>query len=70
MQQRSKIRQQYGIKGSTTGDCCVAYWCPCCSTVQNDKEVVARTQGLVTDGYQQEGGMQAGMQAGAQAGTQ
>ena len=66
MQQRSRIRQQYGIKGSTTSDCCVAYWCPSCSTVQNDKEVVFRTQGLVTDGYQQEGGMQATTQATTQ----
>lgn len=58
MQQRGKIREKYGIKGSSTNDCCVSYWCPCCATVQNDKEVVSRTKGLVTDGYQQQGGMQ------------
>ena len=58
MQQRTKIRERYGIKGSTMNDCCVAYWCPCCSTVQNDKEVVSRTKGVIADGYMPQAGMQ------------
>lgn len=58
MQQRTKIRERYGIKGSTVNDCCVAYWCPCCSTVQNDKEVVSRTKGVIADGYMPQAGMQ------------
>lgn len=62
MQQRGNIRKKYGIEGSTTNDCCVSYWCPCCSIVQNDKEVVSRTKGVVASGYTPQTPMQAKQQ--------
>ena len=58
MKQRGEIREKYGIEGSGCGDCCTAFWCPCCAMVQNDKEVRMRSSGVDTSGYQPQGGMQ------------
>ncbi|CAI4219267.1 unnamed protein product [Parascedosporium putredinis] len=55
MMKRKEIRIKYGIKGGAMGDCCTAYWCTCCATIQQEKEVVTRTKGLegvVQQGYQ------------------
>lgn len=54
MLKRSEIRERYGIKGDGTGDCCAAYWCACCTLIQHDKEVIARTSPAapVAQGYQ------------------
>ncbi|PKS09941.1 hypothetical protein jhhlp_004564 [Lomentospora prolificans] len=62
MVKRTEIRNAYGIKGSTTSDCCTAYWCGCCATIQQEKEVINRTKGavnVVNQGYQSPPGMQA-----------
>ncbi len=56
MIKRGEIRRQYGINGSMMGDCCVAYWCSCCASVQHDKEVKSRSA-PVTQGYQPQPGM-------------
>jgi len=61
MMKRTEVRQAYGIKGSATGDCCTAYWCSCCATIQHEKEVVNRTAGavgVVLQGYQAPANMQ------------
>ncbi|PUU83436.1 PLAC8 family-domain-containing protein [Tuber borchii] len=39
---RQKIRQRYNIAGGDVGDCCTTYWCPACSLIQNEKEVILR----------------------------
>ncbi|RPA91619.1 PLAC8-domain-containing protein [Choiromyces venosus 120613-1] len=39
---RQQIRQRYNIAGGSLGDCCVTYWCPACSLIQNEKEVILR----------------------------
>ncbi|KAF6839683.1 PLAC8 family protein [Colletotrichum musicola] len=55
---RTGIREQFGIEGSQVGDWCTAIWCPCCAVLQQDKEVVSRTEyAPVTDGYKLQGGM-------------
>lgn len=61
MMKRSEIRETFGMQGDGTSDCCVTYWCPCCALIQQDKEVKVRTSnaaGLITQGYQAQGGMQ------------
>ncbi|KAF4806342.1 Cell number regulator 11 [Colletotrichum siamense] len=56
MSKRTDIRQQFGIDGSECGDCCTAYWCPCCVLIQHENEVIGRTQyAPVTEGYQSQG---------------
>ncbi|KAL8357751.1 hypothetical protein RB601_009276 [Gaeumannomyces tritici] len=35
MIKRVEVREKFGIKGSGFGDCCAAYWCPCCVVLQN-----------------------------------
>ncbi|KAL8392342.1 hypothetical protein RB595_002510 [Gaeumannomyces hyphopodioides] len=61
MIKRVEIRERFGIKGSGFGDCCAAYWCPCCVVLQNDNEVKSRVgePGAVAaaQGYQQNPGM-------------
>ncbi|KAJ4558246.1 hypothetical protein HRR77_000260 [Exophiala dermatitidis] len=42
MMKRTEIREQFGIPGSSFGDCCTAYWCPCCAVIQQDNEVKFR----------------------------
>ncbi|CUS11879.1 unnamed protein product [Tuber aestivum] len=49
---RQKIRQRYNISGDDLGDCCITYWCPACSLIQNEKEVILReseAQGAITE---------------------
>ncbi|KAL0940231.1 PLAC8 family protein [Colletotrichum truncatum] len=62
MSKRIDIRKQFGIEGSQCGDCCAAYWCPCCSVIQQEKEVIDRTEyAPVTQGYEsQKQGMHMG----------
>lgn len=53
MMKRQEIREKYGIKGSGGSDCFEAYCCPCCSLIQQEKEVERRSQaGPVVQGYQ------------------
>ena len=40
---RSKVRNQYGIPGSTLGDVCAASLCPCCASIQLANEMDERT---------------------------
>jgi Cys-rich protein (TIGR01571 family) len=52
MMKRTEIRERFGIRGSGSGDCCTAYWCPCCVLIQQEKEVQSRTAaGPITQGY-------------------
>ncbi|KAH6972668.1 PLAC8 family-domain-containing protein [Ilyonectria destructans] len=52
MMKRGEIREQFGIQGSGTDDCCVSYWCSCCALIQQEKEVKDRiAQGPITQGY-------------------
>jgi Cys-rich protein (TIGR01571 family) len=58
MMKRTEIRERYGIKGSGCGDCCVSFWCLCCTLIQQDKEVRDRERargamiGVDATGYQ------------------
>eukprot|EP00899_Mesostigma_viride_P003240 jgi/Mesvir1/12917/Mv05936-RA.1 len=36
---RGKIRQRFGIPGSEAGDCCMHWWCTCCSYLQEAREL-------------------------------
>ncbi|KAG5472746.1 hypothetical protein LSCM4_02069 [Leishmania orientalis] len=38
---RRLARERYGISGSTCDDCCISYWCRCCSTQQVLLEMTA-----------------------------
>ncbi|KAK8016974.1 plac8 family [Apiospora rasikravindrae] len=42
MLKRTEIRNRFDIPGSTLGDCCASYWCPCCAVIQQDNEVKTR----------------------------
>ncbi|KAG5296467.1 hypothetical protein I7I50_09636 [Histoplasma capsulatum G186AR] len=55
--ERTKIRNKFNIDGWCIGDWCGACCCPCCSLIQEEKEVLVRTQ---ADGYQKVPGMTAG----------
>jgi len=39
---RGEMRNQLGINGSSFGDCCGAWCCPCCGLMQEEKEMVYR----------------------------
>ncbi|KAH6665340.1 PLAC8 family protein [Plectosphaerella plurivora] len=53
MMKRGEIRERFGIKGGGAGDCCTAYWCPCCALIQQEKEVKQRQEsGPIAQGYQ------------------
>lgn len=54
---RSNMREELGIKGSGFGDCCGAFWCPCCGLLQEEKEMVRRTEMSQGTGYQAPQGM-------------
>ncbi|KAI9811073.1 MAG: hypothetical protein M1827_005655 [Pycnora praestabilis] len=60
---RGDVRARYKLDGSGAGDCLRSYCCPCCVLVQEEKEVLLKTQGGVAhstqpQGYQKtEGGM-------------
>jgi len=53
--QRKKIREQYGLSGSSCGDCLRHLCCPCCSLIQEGKEVIERSKN--PSGYQPSEGM-------------
>jgi len=40
---RSKVRDRYGIPGTTLGDVCASLVCPCCASIQLANEVDERT---------------------------
>ncbi|KAI9899212.1 hypothetical protein N3K66_005673 [Trichothecium roseum] len=54
--QRAKIRNKFGIAGSSGNDWMVACCCPCCALVQHDNEIESRNpkmrQNVDTQGYQ------------------
>ncbi|KAK0374613.1 PLAC8 family protein [Colletotrichum paranaense] len=53
MNKRGDIRKKFHIEGSTCGDCCVSFWCPCCVLIQHENEVEGRTDyGPINTGYQ------------------
>ncbi|RHZ62292.1 PLAC8 family protein [Aspergillus thermomutatus] len=51
MIKRGELRERFGIQGSAFEDCWQSYCCPCCTLVQNEKEVEARSNNLQV-GYQ------------------
>jgi len=53
--ERGNFRNQYGIEGSTIGDCGATWCCPCCTLIQLDKESVQRC--VPPAGYQPTQGM-------------
>ncbi|TPX12768.1 uncharacterized protein E0L32_000945 [Thyridium curvatum] len=57
MRRRKAIREQYGIEGSSGGDCMTVCFCPCCGLIQDDKEVTFRESFGKTEGYQRNGDM-------------
>jgi len=60
MLQRSDVRAKYNLAGSGLGDCCRPYCCPCCELMQEEKELILRTNSASQQaaGYQKpEGGM-------------
>lgn len=58
MMKRGEIREQFNIKGSGCGDCCVSFWCSCCAIIQQEKEVKKRLEKVpITQGYATQGGM-------------
>ncbi|GFF65859.1 cell number regulator 11 [Aspergillus lentulus] len=56
MIKRGQLRQRFGIQGSTFQDCWQSCLCPCCTLVQNEKEVEARSNNIQV-GYQPPSGM-------------
>ncbi|EAS32318.3 uncharacterized protein CIMG_03342 [Coccidioides immitis RS] len=52
--QRGRMRDQYGINGSTFMDFFASCCCPCCGLLQEEKEAVARIE---SSGYQPPQGM-------------
>lgn len=56
MQKRGDIRKRFGIEGSGGQDCAESYFCPCCTLVQHEKEVEARSQSVQAP-YQAPAGM-------------
>ncbi|KAH6857104.1 PLAC8 family-domain-containing protein [Chaetomium sp. MPI-CAGE-AT-0009] len=57
--QRKKIREMHGIEGGTCGDLCANWCCPCCSVIQQYKEVEMRRDARQVNksGYQQQAPM-------------
>lgn len=39
MMKRGEIRKRFNIEGSGCSDCFSSYCCPCCTLIQNDKEI-------------------------------
>ncbi len=66
MSNRQDIRARFNIDGSASGDCLRSYLCGCCELMQEEKEVLLRTQGLdstgPSSGYKQQKGMVYGVQ--------
>ncbi|KAF4210518.1 hypothetical protein CNMCM8980_006314 [Aspergillus fumigatiaffinis] len=56
MIKRGQLRERFGIQGSTFQDCWQSCLCPCCTLVQNEKEVEARSNNTQV-GYQPPSGM-------------
>jgi hypothetical protein len=55
---RSDMREQLGIQGSGFGDCCASYCCPCCALMQEEKEMVRKSEMVThTAEYQPPQGM-------------
>lgn len=56
--QRGHIRKKYGLPGGGCGDCMRNWCCPCCSVIQQYREVEKRRDmhptGPVKVGYQQQ----------------
>lgn len=41
--QRTRVREKYGIEGSSGGDCATAAACCCCALAQHENEVESRS---------------------------
>jgi PLAC8 family len=46
MLKRKEIRGQFLLKGDEVEDCLLSGCCPCCSLIQQEKEVLERQQAL------------------------
>ncbi|KAI9710626.1 MAG: hypothetical protein M1812_007391 [Candelaria pacifica] len=61
MSNRQEVRTRFNINGSAKGDCLRSYFCGCCELMQEEKEVLLRTQGLdstgPSNGYKRQEGM-------------
>ncbi|PKY08988.1 PLAC8-domain-containing protein [Aspergillus campestris IBT 28561] len=58
MFKRGELRERFGIQGSGCGDCASAYFCPCCSLMQHEKEVDDQSGRMqAPGGYQAPPGM-------------
>jgi hypothetical protein len=60
MMRRSEVRSKFNIEGSTCGDCCASFCCPCCVELQSAKECKSRIgggSGVNTQGYAPQTGM-------------
>ncbi|KAG2415119.1 hypothetical protein HFD88_006310 [Aspergillus terreus] len=57
MMKRGEIRKRFNIEGSGAGDCFSSYCCPCCTLVQNEKEVEFQSTRIQQSGYQAPAGM-------------
>lgn len=47
MLQHSRIRATYNIDGTAGGDCVQSYYCPCCTLMQDEREVLARERRII-----------------------
>lgn len=47
MLQHSRIRATYNIDGTTGGDCVQSYYCPCCTLMQDEREVLSRERRII-----------------------
>jgi hypothetical protein len=56
--QHGDIKKKHNVEGSLVEDCLGAFFCPCCSLIQTEKEVVLRTQNANVEGYQKTEGME------------
>ena len=56
---RLEVREKFAIKGDLVTDVLFSACCACCSLIQVEKEVTARTSGASSAGYVAPSGMMA-----------
>lgn len=56
MLKRGELRKRFGIEGSALKDCAGSCFCPCCTLVQQEKEIETRS-GTMQAPYQSPTGM-------------
>jgi len=60
---RKEMRERWALEGDTCTDCLTTWCCHCCALIQQEKEVIGRTQQLpiTQQGYVAQPGMNTGL---------